>query len=150
MGIKAWSMKYLEWVKREAHFEQMPQKPHCWITFMGWSMAQHASRGWRVRLQKRCDFDAVTSPSFRHIERRVGLIYQLSEFWHTLSLEPCNAETRGHLNGFRGKGKVMLAKLAQNTRHDGSNVAFVSMGKYHDEFLSARPAADVRIPETCF
>src|SRR5450432_3030769 len=26
MGVKAWTMKYLEWVKREAHFEQMAQE----------------------------------------------------------------------------------------------------------------------------
>ncbi|MFZ3380925.1 MAG: IS110 family transposase [Candidatus Acidiferrales bacterium] len=26
MGVKAWSMKYLEWVKRELHFEQMAQE----------------------------------------------------------------------------------------------------------------------------
>jgi transposase len=26
MGVKAWTMKYLEWVKREVHFEQMAQE----------------------------------------------------------------------------------------------------------------------------
>src|SRR5437867_5956358 len=26
MGVKAWTMKYLEWIKREVHFEQMAQE----------------------------------------------------------------------------------------------------------------------------
>jgi transposase len=26
LGVKAWTMKYLEWVKREVHFEQMAQE----------------------------------------------------------------------------------------------------------------------------
>src|SRR5450756_2067316 len=26
MGVKAWTMKYLEWVKREVHFEQLAQE----------------------------------------------------------------------------------------------------------------------------
>src|SRR5580658_4049779 len=111
---------------------------------------QTGTTQWRLALRSRSDFDTVASSALRHVERFVGLVHQLREIRHTLSLEPRNAETRGHLNGFRPKRKVMFAKLPQNTRHDDSHVAFVSMSKNNDEFLTASPAADVRIPHTSF
>jgi transposase len=52
MGVKVWTIKYLEWVKREVHFEQLAQEATLLDYCTRWSARPHALRGWMVRLKK--------------------------------------------------------------------------------------------------
>jgi hypothetical protein len=54
MGVKLWTIKYLEWVKREVHFEQMAQEATLLgLPARGGACSSTDRAAWMVRWQNR-------------------------------------------------------------------------------------------------